>query len=81
MKYMGIKRRIYKDILPIMLSESYSWWVEPFVGGGNMIDKVSGSRLGSDINPYVIQALIDIRDNVTDLPKCVKSPAVQGGDE
>lgn len=69
MKYMGSKRRIYKDILPIMLSESYSWWVEPFVGGGNMIDKVSGSRLGSDINPYVIQALIDIRDNVTDLPK------------
>jgi DNA adenine methylase len=71
MKYMGSKNRISKHILPIMLSErkSNQWWIEPFVGGGNMIDKVSGNRLGSDYNPYSIEALISIRDRVLDLPK------------
>lgn len=44
-------------------------WVEPFVGGGNMIDKVQGKRIGADINPYLIDALIAIRDCVIDLPK------------
>jgi DNA adenine methylase len=72
MKYMGSKNRIAKHILPIMLAERIDnqWWVEPFVGGGNLIDKVAGNkRLGSDINPYAIQALITIRDSVDDLPK------------
>lgn len=71
LKYMGSKNRISKHILPIMLRERKpdQWWVEPFVGGGNMIDKVKGKRLGSDINPYVIEALISIRDHVSDLPK------------
>lgn len=71
MKYMGSKSRIAKYILPIMLAvrKTNQWWVEPFVGGGNMIDKVSGKRIGSDINPHVIDALTSIRDCVDDLPK------------
>jgi len=71
MKYMGSKRRIAKHILPIMLSvrKSRQWWVEPFVGGGNMIERVGGKRIGADINPYTIQALISIRDNLNELPK------------
>lgn len=71
MKYMGSKNRISKYILPIMASEKKSdqWWVEPFVGGGNMIDKVHGKRIGSDINHYLIDALISIRDCVLDLPQ------------
>lgn len=50
MKYMGSKNRIAKEILPIILAHRTpnQWWVEPFVGGGNMIDKVTGNRLGSD---------------------------------
>ena len=44
-------------------------WVEPFVGGGNIIDKVDGERIGADINSYLIDALISIRDNVNDLPR------------
>lgn len=70
MKYMGSKNRIAKDILPIVLKDRLGkMWVEPFVGGGNMIDKVDGVRIGYDLNPYVIQALISIRDNILDLPK------------
>ena len=48
------------------------YWVEPFVGGGNIIDKVDGNRIGADINYYIIKALIGIRDFLNDLPK-VKS--------
>ena len=68
---MGSKNRIAKYILPIMLAERKSdqWWVEPFVGGANMIDKVQGNRIGADINHYLIDALIAIRDCVFDLPK------------
>ena len=40
MKYMGSKNRIAKYILPIMLESRAEGmtWVEPFVGGANMID-------------------------------------------
>ena len=71
MKYMGSKNRIAKHILPIMLKyrTPEMTWVEPFVGGANMIDKVDGKRIGADINHYLIDALIAIRDCVLDLPK------------
>jgi DNA adenine methylase len=71
MKYMGSKNRIAKDILPLMLKSrsENQYWVEPFVGGANMIDKVSGYRIGSDVNKHLIDALIAIRDDVALLPK------------
>lgn len=36
MKYMGSKRKLVKEILPIMLKQRKpnQCWVEPFVGGG-----------------------------------------------
>ena len=71
MKYMGSKNRIAKYILPIMLAnrKHNQWWVEPFVGGANMIDKVDGNRIGADSNEWVIKSLISIRDCVNKLPK------------
>ena len=59
MKYMGSKNRIAKDILPLMLQyrKENQYWIEPFVGGANMIDKVTGNRIGSDINKYLIACL------------------------
>ena len=56
MVYMGSKGRIAKHILRIMLygRQPDQFWVEPFVGGGNVIDKVTGPRIGADINPYLI---------------------------
>jgi len=56
MKYMGSKRRISKHILPIILKDrkENQVYVEPFVGGCNMIDKVEGERIGNDINKYLI---------------------------
>ena len=61
MKYMGSKNRIAKEILPIMLKErGQRTWVEPFVGGANLIDKVQGKRIGADLNEYVIALLIEM---------------------
>jgi len=59
MKYLGSKNRIAKHILPIMLEHRKKGmtWIEPFVGGANMIDKVEGKRIGADINEYVISLL------------------------
>lgn len=77
MKYMGSKRRIAKHLLPIMVgvaqSRGITKWVEPFVGGGNMIDKVPPSfdRIGYDLNEHVIMAMIDIRDRAPELPDSV----------
>jgi len=68
MKYMGSKNRIAKDILPIMLAKRKpgQWWVEPFVGGANMIDKVAGNkRLGNDTNRFLIALLKAVRDGHT----------------
>lgn len=56
MKYMGSKARHAKEFLPIMLAgrKPDQWYVEPFVGGANVIDKVYGRRIGGDANPDLI---------------------------
>ena len=79
MKYMGSKNRIAKDICRVIereISQSNCGlaWVEPFVGGGNMLMYVSEYRrkIASDINKYAIDALISIRDHVAELPKTNK---------
>jgi len=63
MKYMGSKARHAKELLPIILKDHTPdmWYVEPFVGGANMIDKVDPNiapkRLGCDVHYHLIQML------------------------
>lgn len=54
---MGSKARIAKHILPIILKgrKEDQWYVEPFVGGANMIDKVDGNRIGGEFNRYIAE--------------------------
>ena len=42
MVYMGSKNRIAKELIPIITEylKPNQWYVEPFVGGANMIDKI-----------------------------------------
>ena len=70
MKYMGSKRRIAKEILPIILEgrTANQWYVEPFCGGCNSLDKVTGRRIGSDINKYLIALLQEMQKNNFELP-------------
>lgn len=73
MKYMGSKNRIAKEILPIMLEKRDNrTWVEPFVGGANIIDKVQNNRIGNDNQEYVI-ALFKALQNGYKPPKEVTS--------
>ena len=71
MKYMGSKARIAKYILPIILKDRKEGqcYVEPFVGGANMIDKVDGWRIGADSNHHLISALKLIKESPESLPK------------
>ena len=79
MIYMGSKNRIAKEILPIILKDRKpnQCYVETMVGGGNLIDKVEGFRIGADLNPYVIEALKLIRDNPESLPDHVSEEMYQ----
>ena len=73
-KYMGSKARHGKEILDAILDDldciktdisiAYDW-VEPFVGGGNMIEKTIGvfkNRIGFEINGHVVELLKATRD-------------------
>lgn len=66
MKYMGSKSRVSKYIVPIIqiyIDETGFDYVEPFVGGANVIDKISSyKKTGFDINPYLISLLEYMRD-------------------
>jgi DNA adenine methylase len=70
MKYMGSKRRIAKEILPIILKnrKDGQTYVEPFCGGCNSLDKVTGNRIGNDINRYLIALLNEMKKEDFSLP-------------
>ena len=65
MVYMGSKNRIAKDLIPIITKhlQPNQYYVEPFVGGCNMIDKVEHPyKIGADNNPYLIALLKAVQD-------------------
>lgn len=66
--YLGSKNRIAKYISPIIqfyVNQGCDGYLEPFVGGGNMIDKIQCStKIGSDIDKYVIAVLKGLQDGV-----------------
>ena len=63
MQYQGSKNRLSKAILPII--EQYrtpeQLYIEPFCGGCNIIDKVSGPRVASDNHEYLIHMWIELQ--------------------
>lgn len=68
---MGSKRKIAKDIVPIIqrfIDENcITTYIEPFVGGANVIDKIKcKNRIGSDHNEYLIEIFkhLDLLNNL-----------------
>lgn len=62
MKYMGSKSRIAKHIVPIIQryidETNCKYYLEPFVCGANVIDKIKcNTKIGSDKNRYLIALL------------------------
>jgi site-specific DNA-adenine methylase len=71
MVYMGSKSRIAKYIVPILQKEivenDIKLYIEPFVGGANVIDKIECERrIASDINSDLI-ALLKYAQSDTEL--------------
>ena len=72
-KYMGSKSRIAKHIVPIIQKciddNGIANYIEPFVGGANVIDKIKcKNRYGGDINEYLIEIYKNL-DKIKTLPK------------
>ena len=68
MVYMGSKNRIAKYLLPFLTKylTPDRWYVEPFAGGLNMMDKVNHPlRLASDKNNYIIAMFKYLTDGGT----------------
>ena len=61
MQYMGSKNRIAKHIVPIIqsyINEDTKGYLEPFVGGANVIDKIEhNNKIGCDIHKELIALL------------------------
>ena len=61
MKYVGSKNRLSKDLAPIIqsyITNETEGYLEPFVGGANMIDKIKcNKKIGTDNHKYLIAVL------------------------
>lgn len=59
MRYLGGKARISKYIISILMNDRKfdQWYVEPFVGGANIICEIPGKRIGNDNCEYLIALL------------------------
>lgn len=72
MRYLGSKNRISKELVPIIqsyITEDTKGYIEPFVGGGNIIDKIKcQNKYGSDIHKQLIALHKHIQQTIDDIP-------------
>ena len=73
MRYVGSKNRISKHLVPVIqncINDNCKGYIEPFVGGANMIDKIKCSnKIGYDINLYLIALLNHVKTSTDDIPE------------
>lgn len=76
MRYMGSKVRLSKELAPIIQSyideTNAIGYIEPFVGGANMIDKIKcKKRYGFDTHRYLIALLQKAQTDISDFPNII----------
>ena len=75
MQYMGSKNRFAKELVPIIqsyITKETKGYLEPFVGGANIIDKIEcDKKFGCDLNEYLIELLKFTRDTPENLPSII----------
>ena len=75
MRYMGSKSRFAKELIPIIqsyITEDTKGYLEPFVGGANVIDKIEcNNKIGCDIHKQLIALLNKAKDNIDDIPDII----------
>lgn len=73
MQYMGSKNRYAKEIIPIIQAyidnNSITKYLEPFVGGANIIDKIKcKKKIGCDLNEYLIALFQMVQKDISQVP-------------
>ena len=72
MQYVGSKNRLSKELAPIIqsyITEDTEAYIEPFVGGANMIDKIKHhTKIGSDVHKELIALHNFNKKNVNHIP-------------
>lgn len=75
MKYVGSKNKLSKYLAPIIqsyITDETEGYLEPFVGGANMIDKIKhDNKIGCDIHKQLISLLKYIQNLDNELPKTI----------
>ena len=75
MRYVGSKNKLSKDLAPIIqsyITDETVGYLEPFVGGANMIDKIKcKKKIGCDIHKELIALINYSKDNPDQLPNRV----------
>ena len=75
MQYVGSKNRISKELAPIIqsyITDDTVAYIEPFVGGANMIDKIKHhNKIGSDIHKELIALLNYTKENSNLFPNTI----------
>ena len=75
MQYMGSKNRIAKELVPIIqsyINENTKWYMEIFVGGANIIDKIKcDNKIGYDIHKQLIALLKHAQITTNDFPTTI----------
>ena len=75
-----MKSIISKYIVPIIQNEintnGSEYYLEPFVGGANIIDKIQcKNKIGYDINKYLIALLKQAQIDISVFPKTITEEA------
>ena len=75
MVYQGSKNRLAKELTPIIqsyITDDTNGYLEPFVGGANMIDKIEcNNKFGCDIHEELIELLKYIQNTNNILPTTI----------
>lgn len=75
MRYVGSKNRLSKELAPIIqsyITDETVAYIEPFVGGANMIDKIKHhNKIGSDLHKELIALHNYNKNNSKSLPKTI----------
>ena len=75
MWYVGSKNKIAKDLVPIIqsyITADTKGYLEPFVGGANVIDKINCSnKIGCDIHKELIALLQKAQNQPNDIPNII----------
>jgi len=73
MKYVGSKNRLSKELVPIIqsyITDEIRGYLEPFVGGANMIDKIDcEKKIGCDSHEELIELLKYVQNPKNELPQ------------